>query len=210
MTMQPQTAKPDDHRAKESKGPGAWKFFLQWLNDPLSVAACSPSGQQLTRRMIWELPRDAKRVVELGAGTGVFTDALLKQGIEPSNLLVLELNDSFYQHLKTRFPGVRVYRGDACKLKMIANATGFLEEGPADAVISGLGLLSMNRQMQAQILAAAFSVLKPEGRYIQFTYGPRSPVSRELLSELGLSVRRGGFAFWNLPPASVYVFSRDR
>ena len=201
---------PDERSPADSDMPAAWTFFRQWLKNPLGIAALSPSGRQLTRQMICELPHEAKRVVELGGGTGVFTRALLGHGIEPNDLLVLELNEALYEHLRTRFPTAHVVCGDARELKSIAAQDGFLDGGLADAVISGLGLLSMTRKTQAEILDAAFSVLKPEGRYIQFTYGPKSPVSRDLLAEMGLSVRRGGFAWWNVPPASVYVYTRNR
>jgi len=202
--------RPEDHPVADSDMPAAWTFFRQWLKNPLGIAALSPSGRQLTRQMISELPHEAKRVVELGGGTGVFTRALLGHGIEPRDLLVLELNEALYEHLRTRFPNTHVVCGDARELKNIAAQDGFLGEGLADAVISGLGLLSMTRKTQSEILEAAFSVLKPEGRYIQFTYGPKSPVARDLLNEMGLSVRRGGFAWWNVPPASVYVYTRNR
>lgn len=190
--------------------PEAWTFFRQWLKNPLGIAALSPSGRQLTRQMISELPHGTRRVIELGGGTGVFTRAMLAHGIAPRDLLVLELNEALYQHLRAHFPDVRVECGDARELKAIAQRDGYLDEGPADAIISGLGLLSMSRHTQAEILAAAFSALKPEGRLIQFTYGPKSPVPRDLLDELDLSVRRGGFAWWNVPPASVYVYTRNR
>jgi phospholipid N-methyltransferase len=202
--------RPDESPRVGAGLPAAWMFFRQWLNNPLRVAALSPSGRQLTRQMIAELPPDTERVIELGGGTGVFTQALLAHGIRPQNLLVLELNEALYQHLRTRFPDCRVVCGDARELEAIATRCGFLESGPADAVISGLGLLSMTRRMQFDILDAAFRVLKPEGRFVQFTYGPKSPVGRELLAELGLSVRRGGFAWWNVPPATVYVYTRNR
>ena len=188
----------------------AWTFFRQWLKNPLGIAALSPSGRQLARQMIAELPPAARRVIELGGGTGVFTRALLEHGVAPNDLLVLELNEALYQHLRTRFADAHVVCADARELKSIAGKVGFLAAGAADAVISGLGLLSMTRRTQGEILEAAFSMLKPDGRFIQFTYGPKSPVSRELLAELGLSVRRGGFAWWNVPPASVYVYTRNR
>ncbi|HTI96051.1 MAG TPA: methyltransferase domain-containing protein [Rudaea sp.] len=190
--------------------PEAWTFFRQWLKNPLGIAALSPSGRQLTRQMISELPHGTQRVIELGGGTGVFTRAMLAHGIAPRDLLVLELNEALYQHLRAHFPDVRVECGDARELKPIAQRDGYLDQGPVDAIISGLGLLSMSRQTQAEILQAAFSVLKPDGRLIQFTYGPKSPVPRDLLDELDLSVRRGGFAWWNVPPASVYVYTRNR
>jgi phosphatidylethanolamine/phosphatidyl-N-methylethanolamine N-methyltransferase len=194
----------------DSGPPAGWTFFRQWLKNPLGIAALSPSGRQLTRQMIVELPHDARRVIELGGGTGVFTRALLAHGIARKDLLVLELNEALYQHLRACFADVHVVCGDARELKSIATTDGFLGEGVADAVISGLGLLSMTRRMQGEILQAAFDTLKPDGRFIQFTYGPKSPVSRELLAELGLSVRRGGFAWWNVPPAAVYVYTRNR
>ena len=198
--------RPDERTA----APEAWTFFRQWLKNPLGIAALSPSGRQLTRQMISELPHGTRRVVELGGGTGVFTQAMLAHGVAPRDLLVLELNEALYQHLRGRFPDVRVECGDARELMAIAQRAGYLDDGPADAIISGLGLLSMSRRTQAEILAAAFSVLKPDGRLVQFTYGPKSPVPRELLDELDLSVRRGGFAWWNVPPASVYVYTRNR
>lgn len=190
--------------------PEAWTFFRQWMRNPLGIAALSPSGRQLTRQMIGELPRGARRVIELGGGTGVFTRAMLAHGIAPRDLLVLELNRPLYEYLHAHFPDVRVECGDARELVAIAQRDGFAAEGPADAIISGLGLLSMSRATQAQILDAAFAAMKPEGRLIQFTYGPKSPVPRDLLAELDLSVRRGGFAWWNVPPASVYVYTRNR
>jgi phospholipid N-methyltransferase len=197
-------------RAGKSNAPAAWIFFRQWLKNPLSIAAFSPSGRQLAKQMIAELPPQATRIVELGGGTGVFTRAMIEHGISPRNLLVLELNDEFYAHLCERFPDAHVVHGNATELKAIAQRDGFLTDGLADAAISGLGLLSMSRATQQAILEAAFSVLKPNGRLIQFTYGPTSPVPRDLLAEMGLQVRRGGFAWRNVPPASVYVYTRNR
>lgn len=190
--------------------PAVWMFFRQWLKNPLGIAALSPSSQRLAREMIAQLPDDARRVVELGGGTGVFTQALLERGVEPEDLLVVELNDELHLLLQERFPGVHVVRGDARELEMMVRQIRFDEAGPVDAILSGLGLLSMSRVTQRAILRAAFALLGPSGRFIQFTYGPASPVSRELLEELGLNAHRAGVAWRNVPPAAVYVFTRTR
>ncbi|UXI69876.1 class I SAM-dependent methyltransferase [Tahibacter amnicola] len=198
-------------RATEGRGSSAaLTFFRQWLKNPLSVAALSPSSRQLARLMVRELPADARRVIELGGGTGVFTQAMLEHGIAPDHLMVLELNEELHKFLQERFPEVAVVCGDARKLRELAEERRFIPEGTVDAVVSGLGLLSMPKTLQREILEAAFSVLPPDGRYIQFTYGPVSPVPRETLDALGLTVRRGGFALWNIPPASVFVYTRTR
>ena len=188
--------------------PAGWTFFLQWLKNPLRVAAISPSSKQLARQMMTQLPRHARRVIELGGGTGVFTQALIDHGIAPADLLVLELNEELHQHLVRQFPGAMVVCGDAGNLAGIAEMRGFSGDNRADAVISGLGLLSMPRQMQQAILQGAFDSLQPDGRFIQFTYGPANPVTREVIEALELNARRASFTWWNVPPATVYVYQR--
>lgn len=192
--------------AAQPQVPGAWTFFRQWLRNPRAMAALSPSGRQLTRAMIAQLPPDAHRVIELGAGTGVFTRALLAHGIRARDLLVVELNEELHGLLQAQFPDARVVHGNACDLVAIAARAGFEH---ADAAISGLGFLAMPREVQKGILSAVFSVLGPGRPLIQFTYGAFGPIPRDLLDELGLSVRRGGIAPINLPPAFVFVYTRD-
>lgn len=188
--------------------PSAWTFFRQWLKNPLRVAAISPSSKQLARQMMSQLPKSCRRVIELGGGTGVFTQALLAHGIAPADLMVVELNEELHQHLVRQFPEAMVVCGDASDLASIASAHGFTGDNRADAVISGLGLLSMPRQTQQAILSAAFESLMPEGRFIQFTYGPANPVAREVIDALELVARRASFTWWNVPPATVYVYQR--
>jgi len=190
--------------------PDQWRFFRQWLKNPLAVAAISPSSQQLARQMIAELPDRARRVVELGGGTGVFTQALIDHGIAPHDMLVLELNEDLHHHLHERFPLAHVVCGDAMQLPSIAERCGFSAGGPADAVLSGLGLLSMSKATQRGIVEGAFALLAPEGRLIQFTYGPTCPVNKEVLAALHLKARRASMTLWNMPPATIYVISRQR
>ena len=211
MTHDRRRARRDAPARRESAvQPDAWTFFRQWLRNPRAMAALSPSSRQLARLMIEQLPTGARHIVELGGGTGVFTQALLDHGIEPANLFVLELNEELHQLLRQRFPAVPVVCGDAQELKSIVAESGFAQAGGVDAVVSGLGMLSMSRPTQRAILSGVFAVLRDGGRFIQFTYGPASPLSRELLNELGLNVRRAGVAWLNVPPATVYVYTRHR
>lgn len=197
-----------DRLVKGDRATSNWTFFRQWLKNPLAIAALSPSSRRLAREMINQLPEHAHRVIELGGGTGVFTRALLEKGVSPENLLVVELNAELHRLLQHQFPEVKVVCGDARELDSIIEREAFGKGGGVDAILSGLGLLSMSRNTQRAILSAAFSALATHGRFIQFTYGPASPVSRELVNELGLHVTRGGVAWRNVPPAAVYVFTR--
>lgn len=192
-------------------GNPAVTFFREWLRNPFAMAAVSPSGRQLASLMIRQLPPEASHVIELGGGTGAFTRALLDHGVQPHNLMVVELNEALHQYLRERFPGVHVEQGDARQVHEIARRCGVLDKGgKVNAVVSGLGLLYMSRTAQREILTSAFDVLAPDGRFIQFTYGPLGPVPRALLAELQLKVQRAGLAWRNMPPANVFVYQRRK
>ena len=195
--------------APKPRGASKWVLFRQWLRNPLRTASVVPSSRELAKAMVAELPPHATRVIELGGGTGALTRALLAYGVRGDALLVLELNEELHAHLHARVPAVRVELGDARALPEIARATGYLDDGPADAIISGLGLLAMPADLQRSILEAAFSCLRAGGRFIQFTYGPQPPVFDAVAKELQLQVRRGDFVLRNVPPATVYVYTRD-
>ncbi len=155
----------------------AFKFFRQWLREPRSIAALAPSGRELARRVAAAVGRDARAVVELGGGTGVVTRALLERGLPPERLLVLERNPALHRHLVERFPAVEVALADAFDLVEVVRRSRGIEIGRMDAVASGLGLLNMAREDQRRLLVAALEVLRPAGRFVQFTYAPVSPVA---------------------------------
>lgn len=183
-----------------------WDFFRRWMRNPRTVAAVAPSSRELAQRMVDELPAGARRVIELGPGTGVMTRLLLTRGPGPDGLLAVELDPALQARLQARFPRLRVLHGDARRLDALAR--GFVAPGELDAVVSSLGLLGMDEAGRGAVLAAAFALLRAQGRFVQFTYGVRSPVSAAQLRGLGLQVRRGAFVLRNLPPATVYVYTR--
>lgn len=188
-----------------------WLVFLgQWLKDPRRMASVTPSGRQLGRLMAAALPPDTQHVVELGAGTGAITQALLRHGIEPRSLLAVEMNPVLHRCLQRRYPETHAVCGDARHLGSLVQATGDLVPGQIDAVCSSLGLLAMPHTLQHDILAAAFQVLRPDGVFIQYTYGFGHPLANNVSKKLGLTCRSTSLAWRNLPPARVHVYYRAR
>lgn len=183
-------------------------FFRQWLRRPLSIAAISPSSRFLARRIIEALPAGTRRVIELGPGTGAFTRAMLEHGIAGNDLLALEYNPELQSYLREQMPSIRVVLGDARDLPGNPEVRRFLDEGAVNAIVSGLGLLAMDRETQHAILAGAFELMGEDGAFVQFTYGPKVPVHPDVMAELGLQGERSGFTLRNLPPASVYVLRK--
>lgn len=188
--------------------PAHWLFFREWLKAPLATASMLPSSRALADAMVRCLPEDARQVVELGPGTGVFTTALLRRGIDPQALLVVELNAIMHRNLARRFPQLRIVHGDARDLALIVEAEAGFARGEIDGIVSGLGFLAMPDVVVEAILAACVAVLRPGAPLVVFTYGPQVPVRRRILDRLHLVARHRAFVVRNLPPASVYELRR--
>jgi phosphatidylethanolamine/phosphatidyl-N-methylethanolamine N-methyltransferase len=181
-----------------------FRFFRSWVADPRRVGAVAPSGDSLSRLITKEIHPSDGPVLELGAGTGTFTRALLARGIRESDLTLVEYGSDFMRILQLRFPRARVLWMDASQLAnydMFPGAT-------VGAVVSGLPLLSMSPRKVMSILSGAFSHVRPAGSFYQFTYGPRCPVPRPILDRLGLKATRIGATVRNIPPAAVYRITR--
>lgn len=184
-------------------------FFLEWIKHPLQMASVLPSGQPLARMMISAMPDNARCVIELGGGTGVITEALIRHGVSPSQLLVLEMNETMHAVLRRRFPQAQVLCADARHVNELAQRTGVLAPEGADAILSSLGLLTMPPDLQHDIVAAALAVLRPGGVFVQYTYGLRSPLDEKVRQQLGLRCTRVGMVWRNLPPAQVFAYVRE-
>ncbi|WP_327754179.1 methyltransferase domain-containing protein [Sphingobium sp. SJ10-10] len=179
-------------------------FLAAWVKKPRQTASVVPSSRYLARLMVEHIVPEDGRVIELGGGTGVFTRAILGTGLPPEKLEVVEINPAFARGLRRHFPHVSVLETPA----QIVSRAAAGEEGEYQAVISGLPLLAMDRQMHADILSESFRMLRPGGVFIQFTYSLRPPVSREILDALALDVVRAGQTVRNFPPATVFRFFR--
>jgi len=178
-------------------------FLNQVASRPREVVALAPSSRALARRMAEAVPDGPGVVVELGAGTGKITAALLDAGVPVEAVHSFEINPAFCDHLERAHPRLRVYRDRAENLG---------RHGIADvkAVVSGLPLLSMDQEIQRRIVGGAFDLLRPGGLFIQFTYGPVPPVRKAIRDELSLGWTRSETIWGNLPPATSYSFYRRR
>lgn len=178
-------------------------FLRQWMKNPMGIGAVAPSSRRLADAMARQVPTHGiGPVIELGGGTGNITAGLLRAGIAPSRLVVVERDPALHRLLQHRYPRLRVVEGDAAALVACLRPLGIHR---ADAIVSGLPLLSIPRDIQDAIVREVFALLAPGSPFIQFTYGPYSPVERE---RLGVSGKVAKWVAGNFPPASVWVYRR--
>jgi len=191
-------------KAKNGKTPpAAWVFFQRWMANPLSVGSITPSGPGL-RKLIREnlVCGPDEVVVEFGAGTGAITRALLEAGIPGRKVYSFEIDPHFARYVHGVYPDVNLINGDCRKA---AETLGPDLVGKVGTVVTGIPMVTLPMSVQREIVEAAFSVM-PEGRsFLLYTYMLHSPLN---LKELGLKGKRVGFTWQNIPPASVWAYSK--
>jgi phosphatidylethanolamine/phosphatidyl-N-methylethanolamine N-methyltransferase len=173
-------------------------FLKGAMLDPGGVAAPTPSSPALAAAIAAKVdPLKPGLVVELGAGSGAVTEALLARGIAPERLIAVEFNDYFAKLLVQRFPGVTVIRGDAFELDK------HLPIGePIAAIVSGVPLLNFPLRDRRALIERALVLQGVSGRFIQLSYGWRPPV----VSVFGVAPARD-IVWRNFPPAHIWTFS---
>ncbi|MBY0324905.1 MAG: phospholipid methyltransferase [Reyranella sp.] len=188
---------------------GTALFLKRWLRRPFSTGAVVPSGRLLaeamaatTRAVIAGRPG---HVIELGAGTGGVTKALLAAGIAAERLVLVERDPEFATFLRRHFDGPRIVEGDAARLPRLLADHGI---APIAAVVSSLPLLSLPTEVVNGIVAGAFETLPRGAAFVQFTYGPKPPIPRALRDRLHLDGAHGKRIWRNVPPAVVWTFTR--
>ncbi|CDH47725.1 class I SAM-dependent methyltransferase [Candidatus Contendibacter odensensis] len=189
------------------QNPGAASLALFtreiWAN-PRAMGAACPSTPSLASRMASWVPLDQEGlVVELGGGTGAVTTALLKHGVPPWKLVVVERSPTLVNHLRQRFPQLRVIQGDAAHLTQLL---GHDHAQGIGSIVSSLPLRSLHPATTRAISHQFEMLIKSGGLLIQFTYNLRGTRDRLLPCFRRVSSK---IVWGNLPPARVEVFERE-
>ena len=180
-------------------------FLQEWLVNPRRTGSVVPSSRRLAAAMARWLPANPESfVLELGPGTGIITEALLRRGLREDKLVAIEHNPKLAQLLHERFPRAHVIVGDAGQLDdLLRNHRKPIES--VGAVISSLPLLNFSEE-QAEALAQKIrAVLEPQGNWVQFTYRIDKPRPRGASS---FRLHASKIVWLNLPPARVSVFRK--
>jgi phosphatidylethanolamine/phosphatidyl-N-methylethanolamine N-methyltransferase len=150
------------------------RFLRAWLEAPLRTGAQLPSSPDLARAMAAAVdPAVPGAVVELGAGTGAVTRALVERGVDPARLVLVEANPAFCDLLRTRYGTARVLPCDAYAAPRVLRRLGV---GPLAAVVSGLPLLTQRPLRRQRLLLGCLQQAEPGAPFVQFTYFYRSPI----------------------------------
>jgi phospholipid N-methyltransferase len=136
-------------------------------------------------------------IAELGAGTGVITDAIDARRHPDSSFLCFERDPMMRLDLARRYPGADV-QDDAFTLRGRLAEVGVTG---LDCVVSGLPFANFTLPRQKRLLDDIHHCLAPGGVFIAFQYTRHiQPYLVSVYSDLDSQ-----FVWANLPPAFVFI-----
>ena len=185
---------------------GAFPFLRGWSRAPMAVGLPFPSSAWTSRRLARAaieaaLPGDDP-LLELGAGTGPVTGALLEAGWPVERLVAIERDADLCRTLERRFRGLRVLHGDALQSgRVLARA----RISSVCVALSGLPMRAVAPDAAARYYADLFDAMPSGGAIIQYTYGFRPPVDPDDAGP-GLDATFVGREWRNVPPMGIWSY----
>ncbi len=174
-------------------------FFKKFLQQGRHIGAWVPSSRYLAQAACKSAHlEEAKLVVELGGGTGVLTQEIVRQIPQNCDLVIVERDKEFAQLLKHKFDGSHVWITEAQNMHRYLDEHGFKE---VDCFVSGLPFLSLPKKVSEAILEIVENYLAPEGVFIAYSYFPNAYYFfKRFFPEVKVE-----FVMRNFPPAFIYT-----
>jgi len=147
-------------------------FLRSFVRDWRTIGSVTPSSRFLVSAMLDRVDFGrARRIVEYGPGTGVFTTEILRRLAPEGQLLALDTEDHFIAVLQTRLPDPRLLavRGSAAHIERHVAALGW---PGADVIISGIPYTAMPHELRDAILHSSARALAPGGVFNAYQYSP--------------------------------------
>lgn len=172
-------------------------FLNKFFTEPLMIGSITPSSSFLAKKMLESLPwEELDVIVELGAGTGIFTDYIARYKKPSCRVLVIEQDAQMREALRRRHPDF--FYGSRAE-----RTHWFLEKynlPPADCIISGLPFANFSDMLRADILLSIDQSLKTNGQLVAFQYS----LQMKSLFKKHFPQVSVGFELLNFPPAFIY------
>jgi phospholipid N-methyltransferase len=172
-------------------------FLNKFLQSPQTVGSITPSSRFLAKSMMkyvdWE---NARSIVELGAGTGIFTRYINELKHPDSQVVVFERDQEMRKKLEAMYPTLD-YHSNAKDIHSVIKLMGLQE---VDCVLSGLPFANFPEEVRDDIMEGILRSLKPGGLFIAFQY------SLQMKKRLDYYFNDTDITFvlLNFPPAFVY------
>ena len=182
-------------------------FLKSAVANPKEVAYVFPSSPWLVKKVakVAELDR-AMRIIELGPGIGGTTRAILKQMSVDAELVTVEINPKFIEHINNTIDDSRLTISDkgAQNLPEIIKEQGWDD---VDVIISGIPFTTLPKGLDLAIMDSIHETLKPNGLFLAYQF--RDHVSK-LAEPLFGPYTFKMVEYKNFPPMRIYTWEKKQ
>ncbi len=177
-------------------------FLRKFLRGGGAIASIWPSSKSLARASVSEVDFDrAKVIVELGAGTGPITEAVVARLKPHTKFIAIERDADFAKILRQRFAGAtnfEIVHADVRELDAILKARKITQ---VDYFVSGLPTPSLPVGVRRRVIAVIRRYMPEHGVFSNITEVPLYyfPYYRKVFQNVQFQ-----FVPVNMPPGGVY------
>jgi phospholipid N-methyltransferase len=195
-------------------------FFRGFLKEPSKVGSVIPSSSHLAKAISRQIPKGSfsdraqrRLILEVGPGTGVFSDKIIKRMGKKDELHLVEFDPKFCQTLQEKYKKLT-------NVKVInISITEYSPKEKYDYIVSGLPLNAFQATFVKCVFDKFMNIIKPGGKmsYFEYLFLPRislmlySGEAKENLEKVLAEKEKhheqhylGKERVWtNLPPAQV-------
>jgi len=169
-----------------------------------TIVPCSKYAAQFALKNV-DL-KNAKTIVELGCGTGVFTKVIEKKKNQRTRFIAIEINEELAKEAQKNNPNTKIVQDSAENLSQILKEN---ENEKADIIISTLPWAIFEKELQIKILNEVYSNLEENGEFITISYIITNRLKKgksfyTLLKSKFNKVKKTRFVVKNLPPSFFY------
>lgn len=176
-------------------------FFKEAVRTFKTSGTIAPSSKHLINNCLKSIAfKDAKVILQFGAGDGCFTDVLLRRMSPSTQLHAFEINTQFYTHCTRRFSAYDNFHLHNTSAFIFDEVLADVGISNVDYIVSTLPLALFSKQDEHNLLSKSYKHLKNNGVYTQYQYSLKSyKALKTHFDKVNL-----GFTVLNVPPAFVY------
>lgn len=171
-------------------------LLRRFLAAPRTIGSVAPSSQALTESMLENVDwNEVKTIVELGAGTGVFTKAIIERAAPETHIFIFEIDDELRDKLEKETG--RAIHSNASHMREALTNEGI---DKIDLIVSSIPYAVLPLKTTEAIMQALQECIGENGTFVAFQY---SLQMKKTFQQIFTDVKTR-FVALNIPPAFVY------
>jgi len=180
-------------------------FLKEFVKNIKSMGSITPSSAKLVKTIASKIDfNKSDIIVELGAGTGVITDEIIRRKNPETVFIVFELNKTMFEILNDKYSHIEnVYVLNVCASKLSSQLES-MGYNKVDYIVSGLPFANFSRIQKNIIFTEIANLLT--NQFILFQYTLRLKTSLKGYFNL-LNIEK---VYFNVPPANVLTLTTNK